>query len=138
MHHRRDSPPSGRPSCTSPGLLVITSPACASTMPQPLIERCPPRAMKPMPNVACQWRPYCRVLSVQVAKTPGHGDAITEQRCCAAASVPAIPLRIEGLYGAHSILAPDTRGLVRSRDSAQEKADRARDLQTAGAGRLDR
>ena len=43
----RASPPSGWPSCTSPGLVLMTSPANASTWPRPLAERCAPSATMP-------------------------------------------------------------------------------------------
>ena len=49
VRQRREAPPSGRPSCTSPGLVVRMSPANASTAPWSLADRCAPSSITPRP-----------------------------------------------------------------------------------------
>lgn len=40
----------------APGFTMITSPGPASTAPRPLQERCPPKAITPIPNWSWEWR----------------------------------------------------------------------------------
>ena len=60
----------GEPSCISPGLTMIASPASASTCPRPLHDRCAPLTITPTPNSSCAWRGNARSDSRLIASMP--------------------------------------------------------------------
>ncbi len=66
------SPPIGAPSCTSPGLTVMTWPGPASTWPRPLCDTCAPWRITPMPYWSCVCRAKARPLRAATACTPAR------------------------------------------------------------------